>query len=396
MKYYTEKSESSSVSSGSTVTHSSSTSSRFSWGSVTTRKDALVSGRSECSVNVWSPSRHHHTNKVVKPRGVVCAFHGIPGHFQSPTDQYLPELLSQCNYIVYGMDFPGYGKSQNEKGSSAKEIVEHGVNLALYAHVKHTTLPLFFTGTGTGGTIALLVSNAIQKLSKSSLRVAGLILLEPLISTHEQTSTLGRLTSKMSSFLPPKPSLTMLCGESHQEYLVEEEYEQKLVSPSIKHLRKANQTTVQLTTMLKKSIHEISRPYICFAAKQEENLRSEGIKDLMSMTSSTDKTLLRYNKDVDNFKVLNDNIVDVACTCSSPGGKSALYNYNASAMRQEYDKLDSSSPTERLKMEDDLIAWLHARTIGVQHFRFVSCLHRSDSEARRKFVIDDLEDAFFS
>lgn len=378
------------------MTHSSSTSSRFSWGSVTTRKDTLASGRSECSVNVWSPSPHHHKNKVVKPRGVICAFHGIPGHFQSATDQYLPVLLSQYNYIVYGMDFPGYGKSQYEKGSSAKDIVQHGVNLALYAHVKNANLPLFFAGTGTGGTIALLVSNAIQQLPKSSVRVAGLILLEPLIAMHEQASALGKLTSKMSSILPPKPSLIMLCGESHQDYLVEEEYEEKLVSPSMKHLRKANQTMVQLSAMLKKSIHEVSRPFICLAANHESNLQSEGIKDLMSMTASNDKQLFRYKKDVDNFKLPNNKMVDVACTCLSSEGNSTLYNYNASAMRQEYDKLDSSTPSERLKMEDDLIAWLHARTIGVQHFRFVSCLLRSDSEARRKAVIDDLEDAFFS
>jgi len=122
--------------SASTVTYDSTNSSRNSWVSGTTRRDTIVSRKLECAVHVWSPSPHHHRRKSIKPRGVICAFHGIPGHFQSPTDKYLPELLSQYNYVVYGMEIPGYGKSQSRKGSSANDIIQHGINLALYAHVK--------------------------------------------------------------------------------------------------------------------------------------------------------------------------------------------------------------------------------------------------------------------
>jgi len=256
---------------------------------------------------------------------------------------------------------------------------------------------MFFAGTGTGGTIALLVSNAVQELAKSSMKVSGIILLEPSIGMQNADCVPTRLfSSKVSSFIPSTPSLRNLCGESHQNYLLEEEQEEKLLAHSAKHLKKANQTMLQITAMLRKSIHDISLPFICLGARDDANFRNEGIKDLMFMAASADKKLYQYKNEIDNFRVPEANLANISCSCSTSVGNSALYNYNANAMRHEHQKLDSSHPNERLEMEDDLITWLHARTIGVQHFKRVSSLLRSDSQARRNSVIDDLEDALFS
>ena len=108
-------------------------------------------------------------------------------------------------------------------------------------------------------------------------------------------------------------------------------------------------------------------------------------------SASNDKTLLEYEEEIDGFKLNEKNL-------SNPtyAGGSTVSNSNAHTMVKEILINEQFQHHRRIKVEQDLIAWLNARTIGVQYHKSYSSRLRLDAEARRNAVIDDLEDAFFS
>ena len=95
--------------------------------------------------------------------------------------------------------------------------------------------------------------------------------------------------------------------------------------------------------------------------------------------------------DIDDFN-LN------AMNLSTPlhADRSTVHNLNAHAMGKGFLIDEQFQHHYRRKVRQDLIAWLNARTIGVQYHKSYSTYLRVDAQARRNAVIDDLEDALFS
>lgn len=117
----------------------------------------------------------------------------------------------------------------------------------------------------------------------------------------------------------------------------------------------------------------------------------------MHHTASNDKKLYIFKDTIDDTGVNMEDVTDLKNLV--PLKNKARYEFGGDSF-VTYSSLflhdKKSFYPRRQKMEVDVISWLHARTIGVQYFPFYSSLLRSDSETRRKAVLDELEDVFFS
>jgi alpha-beta hydrolase superfamily lysophospholipase len=131
------------------------------------------------------------------PRGVIIIVHGL--HEHSGRYNHVGSFFSDAGYAVYGLDFPGHGKSSGIRSyvDSFDDFTDTLQTFKDLVHGWHPSLPVFLMGHSLGGLIA-----SVYLLDHQD-QVQGAILSGSLVRVPDYVNDFTiRLGRTLSSVLP--------------------------------------------------------------------------------------------------------------------------------------------------------------------------------------------------
>ena len=162
-------------------------------------------GKIELYYQSWHPQ--------ASAKAVVAVVHGHGGH--SGIFTRLVEYLVTCDYIIYGFDLRGHGRSPGQRGY-INSWAEYRADLAAFLQLVKTQespLPLFLIGQSMGGTIVL------DYLLRESPQLQGLILMSPALGLNVSPWRLliGKMLSRIRPHFALKAGIDMSTGSRDSE-----------------------------------------------------------------------------------------------------------------------------------------------------------------------------------
>jgi len=116
------------------------------------------------------------------PEGIVVFSHGIlSGVYESQRFSYIKPHLLANSVGVCGTYYPQHGPRISERFNilSAVETLE---NTILYVNKRYPTVPISVMGTSVGSTIAMLLSESIQRLVCGTILFSFIVKLEAFLN----------------------------------------------------------------------------------------------------------------------------------------------------------------------------------------------------------------------
>jgi len=247
----------------------------------------------KCFVHHWKPS-------VGAIKALVVIFHGFGAHGNYPTVRYAAEFLVDSGYAVVAIDFPGHGQSDGIRGyvESPETVIADGFAMVQYAQSlyddKKQKKNLFLLGSSMGGSIALLVSNA---LSSSDTFVAGVVLLAPMLQL--KVSYMERFFLSGLAYIVPTIPLIPTSATSNEKQYRDADKRQECQNDKLTYKGKLRPrsayTLVNITSQLQEKFALIRTPLLIMVADDDVVVQNEGSEKLYNQSSScTDKTKKHY------------------------------------------------------------------------------------------------------
>lgn len=278
----------------------------------------------DCVCHIWRPvfppssrpdssSPHEPTSKYEhpalkrgRPRAAVVVFHGLGGHSLFPTVRYLAELLQSQQYVVYGLDLPGHGRSPGPRGliASADDLVKDGMAITVYAKRCHPDLPIFLAGSSMGGAVALAVSHEFEVMRSKNAEagatdavVSGMVLMAPMVSVSVPRWQ-RRLLRGLNSFMPKK-ALFPPAEDATELQFRDPERRAEVESDDLSYkgsLRVASALScLTLTRRVHRGLDAITTPFLCLVGSEDVVVDNDTARtELMDLAPVPDKALKEY------------------------------------------------------------------------------------------------------
>lgn len=242
------------------------------------------------------PQLHTH---AWAPTGVsqpcrVFVLHGYGAHGAFPTVRLLSEHLASCGIRVHSFDLEGCGRSDGLAGllSPPSAVTD---SLAFAAWVcREDAAPCFFAGTSLGGGLALKVALAA---GASSVRVAGLMLLSPLVVVPDSSRPPPLLLSLLRGLCVVAPWAALVgntgVSDADKQY-ADPEMRELCVNDALSYHGKMRLGTaaalLELTETLQHELPLITLPLVVVHGSEDAVVRIESSRRLMESAGSKDKT----------------------------------------------------------------------------------------------------------
>lgn len=141
---------------------------------------------------LWEPKRLDH------PKAVVCLVHGFGEH--SGRYQHVAAALTAADYIVWGIDNRGHGKSSGKRGfiPSYAQFLDDTDRFLQTAADRFPKLPLFLYGHSTGGGLIL------RYIYEYRPDLAGAIASSPWLRLARDPGFVGQLILWVCCFFRPQ------------------------------------------------------------------------------------------------------------------------------------------------------------------------------------------------
>lgn len=220
-------------------------------------------------------------------RAVLIIIHGHGGH--SGIFTKMVEYLVDHNYIVYGFDLRGNGRSPGQRGyiNNWAEFRADLKALIDLVKTKEPELPLFVIGQSMGGTIAL------DYVLRESNQLQGLILIAPALGLGINLWKLliGKLLSRILPHFSLKTGIDFSASSRDPEVVA------ACAQDSLRH----NRGTARLATELLKTIDwvdfhatEIKTPLLILHGGADRVTLPESSRIFFEQLTLADKEIREY------------------------------------------------------------------------------------------------------
>ncbi|MFK7805114.1 MAG: lysophospholipase [Anaerolineae bacterium] len=147
---------------------------------------------------LWEPET------TESPKAVVCLIHGFGEHLGRY--QHVAQALTDANYVVWGLDSRGHGKSTGPRGfiPSYKQFLDDADVLMKAAKERFPDDQLFLYGHSTGGGLAL------RYVYENEPAIAGIVATSPWLRLARDPGFLGQIVMWIFSLF--RPSFTIDTG----------------------------------------------------------------------------------------------------------------------------------------------------------------------------------------
>jgi alpha-beta hydrolase superfamily lysophospholipase len=228
------------------------------------------------------------------PEGKVKAstliLHGLNEH--SGRYQHLAAYLTDKGYAVYGLDFPGHGKSAGLRSyvESYSDFIDPLETYLEMIHTWHPDQPVFLLGHSMGGAIgaAFLIDHQAQ--------VNGAVLSGPLVKVPEYVSDFTLQVGKILAAILPKIRIIQLDieGVSRDPAVVKAYKDDPLVFTGKTTARISNEINNAIS-LVEKSGSKINLPLLLLHGGADRLCDPSWSQYLYDLVSSQDKEIIIYD-----------------------------------------------------------------------------------------------------
>lgn len=229
-----------------------------------------------------------------EPEGKVkaCIFiiHGL--HEYSGRYSHLASFLTKEGYAVYGLDFPGHGKSDGLRSfvESYRDFIEPMETYLQRIQSWQPDLPVFLLGHSMGGVLAAAF------LTDHPNQVAGAVLSGSLVKVPDYVSDFTLQIGKILSAVLPKVRLVEIEKEaiSRDPAVVKAYLEDPLVFTGKTTARISNEINHAIN-LLERNGSKITEPILLLHGSEDRLCDPSWSQYLHDLVSSPDKQLIIYD-----------------------------------------------------------------------------------------------------
>ena len=141
---------------------------------------------------IWEPDPEN------QPKAVVCLIHGFGEHIGRY--EHVAKALTEANYIVWGLDNRGHGKSTGQRGfiPSYNQFLDD-VDLILKSTAdRYPELPIFLYGHSTGGGLTL------RHVHERKPHIKGIVATSPWLRLARDPGFFSLLIMRIFSLFRPQ------------------------------------------------------------------------------------------------------------------------------------------------------------------------------------------------
>ncbi len=224
-----------------------------------------------------------------KPRGILVIAHGL--HEHSGRYQHVGKFFTAHGYAVFGLDFPGHGKSEGLR-SYIDSFEEFPATLLAFVEMVrdwHPGLPIFLMGHSLGGLISSVFLLDHQEL------INGAILSGSLVKVPDYVTELTLKISRLLAGVFPKFRLLGIDKEglSRDPAVIQAYINDPLVFTGKTTARISNEINLGISR-LEKEGSKIEIPLLLLHGGADRLCDPAWSKYLHDLVSSRDKELIIY------------------------------------------------------------------------------------------------------
>jgi alpha-beta hydrolase superfamily lysophospholipase len=225
-----------------------------------------------------------------RPKAVLLIAHGLAEH--SGRYEHFAEFFVNHGYGVFGLDYPGHGKSDGDRCHIAKfsEYTDSIILLTKRVRDVCPESPLFLIGHSMGGLVAA------SFLIEHQADFAGCVLSGAAVQPAFELPAIQRLIMNLMSRVLPKLRVLQLESSdvSRDPEVVERYRNDPLVFNGKVTARLAEQLISEMSS-LQENLGRINLPMLVLHGSEDRITSIEGSKMLHEKISSQDKKVIIYD-----------------------------------------------------------------------------------------------------